>query len=173
MKVFLDSKEAKSLLQRTRRENSLFEETRQGNLERECVEEQCDQEEAREVFENNVEVVRINHVTFINGNVSCGFIYHIIKKEREKKGVRREGIGKRGGGMRERRKERGWRKEMKRNMRERRGNRRGERREGRKKRGERKGEGRGGREIKNTILPFNAYGLQSIHPLGPYSVPPP
>uniref|UniRef100_UPI00358F1420 prothrombin n=1 Tax=Myxine glutinosa TaxID=7769 RepID=UPI00358F1420 len=56
--VFLDSEEAKSLLRRTRRENSLFEETRQGNLERECIEEQCDQEEAREVFENTDEVAQ-------------------------------------------------------------------------------------------------------------------
>lgn len=33
----------------------MFEERKQGSLERECIEEFCDKEEAREVFENNLE----------------------------------------------------------------------------------------------------------------------
>lgn len=33
----------------------MFEETKQGHLERECVEEKCTKEEAREVFENDPE----------------------------------------------------------------------------------------------------------------------
>lgn len=36
----------------------MFEETKQGHLERECVEERCTKEEAREVFENDPETVR-------------------------------------------------------------------------------------------------------------------
>uniref|UniRef100_A0A8C1D402 Prothrombin n=1 Tax=Cyprinus carpio carpio TaxID=630221 RepID=A0A8C1D402_CYPCA len=36
---------------RAKRANALFEEVKPGNLERECVEEICDHEEAREVFE--------------------------------------------------------------------------------------------------------------------------
>uniref|UniRef100_A0A8C4HB75 Coagulation factor VIIi n=1 Tax=Dicentrarchus labrax TaxID=13489 RepID=A0A8C4HB75_DICLA len=45
--------EANGVLQRWRRANSGFlEELKQGNLERECIEEICDYEEAREVFED-------------------------------------------------------------------------------------------------------------------------
>uniref|UniRef100_A0A667ZL55 coagulation factor Xa n=1 Tax=Myripristis murdjan TaxID=586833 RepID=A0A667ZL55_9TELE len=50
--VFLDGEAATQVLSRRRRANSPFEELRQGNMERECVEERCDREEAREIFEN-------------------------------------------------------------------------------------------------------------------------
>ncbi|XP_042337171.1 prothrombin-like [Plectropomus leopardus] len=49
--VFLDSQVASQVLVRNPRANKLFEELKPGNLERECVEEICDHEEAREVFE--------------------------------------------------------------------------------------------------------------------------
>ncbi|XP_029378356.1 prothrombin [Echeneis naucrates] len=49
--VFLDSQRASQVLVRNRRANQIFEEMKPGNLERECVEEICDHEEAREVFE--------------------------------------------------------------------------------------------------------------------------
>ncbi|XP_077462624.1 prothrombin [Stigmatopora argus] len=49
--VFLDGQHASEVLSRLRRANQLFEEVKPGNLERECVEEICDHEEAREVFE--------------------------------------------------------------------------------------------------------------------------
>uniref|UniRef100_A0A672HUA0 Prothrombin n=1 Tax=Salarias fasciatus TaxID=181472 RepID=A0A672HUA0_SALFA len=49
--VFLDSQRASQVLVRNRRANQMFEEMKPGNLERECVEEICDHEEAREVFE--------------------------------------------------------------------------------------------------------------------------
>ncbi|XP_013882522.1 prothrombin [Austrofundulus limnaeus] len=49
--VFLNGQQASQVLVRNRRANSLFEEMKPGNLERECVEEICDAEEAREVFE--------------------------------------------------------------------------------------------------------------------------
>ncbi|XP_054479738.1 prothrombin [Anoplopoma fimbria] len=49
--VFLHSQRANQLLVRSRRANQMFEELKSGNLERECVEEICDHEEAREVFE--------------------------------------------------------------------------------------------------------------------------
>jgi len=55
--VFLDEESAKGLLARRRRANSAFEEFRQGNLERECIEERCDMEEAREIFENDEKTV--------------------------------------------------------------------------------------------------------------------
>uniref|UniRef100_A0A8D2CKH0 Coagulation factor X n=1 Tax=Sciurus vulgaris TaxID=55149 RepID=A0A8D2CKH0_SCIVU len=51
--VFIDRERANSVLVRTRRANSLFEEMKKGNLERECMEETCSYEEAREVFEDN------------------------------------------------------------------------------------------------------------------------
>uniref|UniRef100_A0A8C4E907 Vitamin K-dependent protein S n=1 Tax=Dicentrarchus labrax TaxID=13489 RepID=A0A8C4E907_DICLA len=43
---------ASQFLSRHRRANSLFEESKKGNLERECIEELCNKEEAREIFEN-------------------------------------------------------------------------------------------------------------------------
>ncbi|XP_061745348.1 prothrombin-like [Nerophis ophidion] len=49
--VFLDSPLASEVLVRGRRANQVFEELKPGNLERECMEEMCDHEEAREVFE--------------------------------------------------------------------------------------------------------------------------
>uniref|UniRef100_A0A8D0GBV3 Growth arrest specific 6 n=1 Tax=Sphenodon punctatus TaxID=8508 RepID=A0A8D0GBV3_SPHPU len=56
--VLLRAREAAQFLrQRHRRANHMFEETKQGHLERECVEEQCSKEEAREVFENDPETV--------------------------------------------------------------------------------------------------------------------
>ncbi|NWI06636.1 FA9 factor, partial [Tichodroma muraria] len=56
--VFIASKEASSVLQRQRRANSnRLEEVIPGNLERECVEEKCSYEEAREVFENEEKTV--------------------------------------------------------------------------------------------------------------------
>uniref|UniRef100_A0A665TXL2 coagulation factor Xa n=1 Tax=Echeneis naucrates TaxID=173247 RepID=A0A665TXL2_ECHNA len=50
--VFLDSKAASQVLTRWRRANSFLEELKQGNMERECVEERCNKEEAREIFED-------------------------------------------------------------------------------------------------------------------------
>ncbi|XP_068586779.1 coagulation factor VIIi [Cebidichthys violaceus] len=52
--VFVEKHEADRVLKRWRRANSGFlEELKKGNLERECVEEICDYEEAREVFEDD------------------------------------------------------------------------------------------------------------------------
>ncbi|XP_070993732.1 coagulation factor IX-like [Oncorhynchus clarkii lewisi] len=51
--VFLSGQAADSVLRRQRRHNTgMFEELLWGNLERECLEERCDLEEAREAFEN-------------------------------------------------------------------------------------------------------------------------
>ncbi|XP_022077838.2 coagulation factor X isoform X2 [Acanthochromis polyacanthus] len=50
--VFLDGPAASQVLIRSRRANSFLEEIKQGNMERECIEERCDWEEAREIFEN-------------------------------------------------------------------------------------------------------------------------
>ncbi|KAM9795117.1 coagulation factor IXa [Neosynchiropus ocellatus] len=52
--MFLSGPAAHEVLQRYKRYNTgLFEEFMEGNLERECVEEVCDMEEAREVFEDD------------------------------------------------------------------------------------------------------------------------
>ncbi|OWK00463.1 PROS1 [Cervus elaphus hippelaphus] len=51
----LSRQHASQVLVRRRRANTLLEETKKGNLERECIEELCNKEEAREVFENNPE----------------------------------------------------------------------------------------------------------------------
>ncbi|KAM8940332.1 prothrombin [Pelodytes ibericus] len=50
--VFVSSQKANSVLARFRRANSVFEEVRPGNMERECMEELCDYEEAREIIES-------------------------------------------------------------------------------------------------------------------------
>lgn len=52
-RVFLTGEKANSVLKRYPRANGLFEEIRQGNIERECREEVCTYEEAREAFENH------------------------------------------------------------------------------------------------------------------------
>ncbi|XP_051918469.1 vitamin K-dependent protein S isoform X1 [Hippocampus zosterae] len=49
---FLSKGTASHFLSRRRRANSLFEERKKGDLERECIEELCNREEAREIFEN-------------------------------------------------------------------------------------------------------------------------
>uniref|UniRef100_A0AAY5K9S6 Vitamin K-dependent protein S n=1 Tax=Esox lucius TaxID=8010 RepID=A0AAY5K9S6_ESOLU len=54
---FLTRSRASQFLNRQRRANSMFEESKKGNLERECIEELCNKEEAREIFENNPETV--------------------------------------------------------------------------------------------------------------------
>lgn len=54
--VFLEEKRASQVI-RAKRANTPFEELRKGNLERECMEEICDHEEAREVFEANDKTV--------------------------------------------------------------------------------------------------------------------
>ncbi|XP_056134491.1 vitamin K-dependent protein S isoform X2 [Lampris incognitus] len=51
----LSQNRASQFLTRHRRANSLFEEHKKGNLERECIEELCNKEEAREIFENQPE----------------------------------------------------------------------------------------------------------------------
>ncbi|XP_069829048.1 coagulation factor X-like [Dendropsophus ebraccatus] len=50
--VFVTHSEANGILSRWKRANSVFEEFKKGDLERECYEERCSHEEAREVFEN-------------------------------------------------------------------------------------------------------------------------
>ncbi|XP_013908296.1 PREDICTED: coagulation factor IX [Thamnophis sirtalis] len=52
--VFINQEEASTILHRNRRFNTgRLEEVLQGNLERECLEEICSYEEAREIFEND------------------------------------------------------------------------------------------------------------------------
>uniref|UniRef100_A0A4W4FJI5 coagulation factor Xa n=1 Tax=Electrophorus electricus TaxID=8005 RepID=A0A4W4FJI5_ELEEL len=50
---FLQTKDANQVFTRNRRANSLFEELKKGDMERECNEERCSFEEAREIFEDN------------------------------------------------------------------------------------------------------------------------
>ncbi|XP_078247576.1 coagulation factor VII [Pogona vitticeps] len=50
--VFIRQEEASNVLQRKKRANSFFEEIKSGSLERECLEEKCSFEEAREIFKD-------------------------------------------------------------------------------------------------------------------------
>uniref|UniRef100_A0A3P8V1S9 Coagulation factor IX n=1 Tax=Cynoglossus semilaevis TaxID=244447 RepID=A0A3P8V1S9_CYNSE len=66
--VFLSGRAAVSLLRRQKRHNTgVFEELLQGNLERECVEEVCDLEEARETFEDDEQTMEF-WAGYIDGN---------------------------------------------------------------------------------------------------------
>ncbi|XP_051876972.1 coagulation factor IX-like [Pristis pectinata] len=65
--VFLQNKDANSILQRQRRANAVFEEIKGGNIERECREEKCSFEEAREIFENK-ELTTAFWNEYIDGN---------------------------------------------------------------------------------------------------------
>ncbi|XP_033033059.1 coagulation factor X [Trachypithecus francoisi] len=51
--LFIRREQANNVLARVRRSNSFLEEIKKGNLERECMEEICSYEEAREVFEDS------------------------------------------------------------------------------------------------------------------------
>uniref|UniRef100_A0A672U112 Protein Z, vitamin K dependent plasma glycoprotein n=1 Tax=Strigops habroptila TaxID=2489341 RepID=A0A672U112_STRHB len=58
--VFISADDANTVIKRQRRASSLhLEEVLQGDLERECLEERCTHEEAREVFENDEMLVSI------------------------------------------------------------------------------------------------------------------
>lgn len=58
LSVFLPADAAHSVLRRLPRANFLLEEVKQGNIQRECREEICTYEEAREAFENDEKTVR-------------------------------------------------------------------------------------------------------------------
>uniref|UniRef100_A0A672YG37 coagulation factor Xa n=1 Tax=Sphaeramia orbicularis TaxID=375764 RepID=A0A672YG37_9TELE len=55
------------------RANSFLEEVKQGNMERECREEQCDWEEAREIFENEEKTCRWVGLKDVGVVCGCGF----------------------------------------------------------------------------------------------------
>lgn len=64
--VFIEQKEASTVLHRSKRYNTgRLEEMIPGNLERECMEEKCSFEEAREVFENTEKTVRFHENLFV------------------------------------------------------------------------------------------------------------
>lgn len=65
--AFLTFKDAHSLLKRFPRANGYMEELRQGNIERECVEESCSFEEANEVFENKERTVSWDFMAWVVG----------------------------------------------------------------------------------------------------------
>lgn len=65
--VFIHKEQASSfLLSRNRRENTGLEEFAKGNLEQECIEEVCNYEEAREIFENDVPGLNKFWTNYIN-----------------------------------------------------------------------------------------------------------
>lgn len=62
--------QAQDVFLRSKRANLfLVEEILQGNLERECYEELCSYEEAREVFEDDNNAVRLSSITNNNNNL--------------------------------------------------------------------------------------------------------
>nr|XP_057908092.1 uncharacterized protein LOC131104668 [Doryrhamphus excisus] len=65
--VFLGAQEARQVLMRQRRANSFLEEVKQGNMERECMEERCSWEEAREIFEDEDKTAKF-WATYVDGD---------------------------------------------------------------------------------------------------------
>lgn len=55
--VFYSSKDANKVLRIQKRANTFLEELKPGSVERECIEELCDFEEASEIFETKEETV--------------------------------------------------------------------------------------------------------------------
>lgn len=71
--VFISADDANNVIKRQRRASSLLlEEVLQGSLERECLEERCTEEEAREVFENDEMLVSILFSCVHNKNYCLG-----------------------------------------------------------------------------------------------------
>ncbi|KAJ8348453.1 hypothetical protein SKAU_G00270420 [Synaphobranchus kaupii] len=66
--AFLNEKDAHSLLKRFPRANGFLEELRQDNIERECVEESCSFEEAKEVFENKERTMEFWKLYTVSGH---------------------------------------------------------------------------------------------------------
>uniref|UniRef100_A0A8D2ETU3 Coagulation factor X n=1 Tax=Theropithecus gelada TaxID=9565 RepID=A0A8D2ETU3_THEGE len=66
--MFIRREQANNVLARVRRSNSFLEELKKGNLERECMEETCSYEEAREVFEDIDKTVRFRNPLFADGD---------------------------------------------------------------------------------------------------------
>lgn len=60
--VFLPADAAHSVLRRFPRANFFLEEMKQGNIQRECREEICNYEEAREAFENDEKTVGLSYI---------------------------------------------------------------------------------------------------------------
>ncbi|XP_055657122.1 coagulation factor X [Falco peregrinus] len=65
--VFIKKENADKFLERTKRANSFLEEMKQGNIERECNEERCSKEEAREAFEDQEKTEEFWN-TYVDGN---------------------------------------------------------------------------------------------------------
>ncbi|XP_068564243.1 coagulation factor IXa [Cebidichthys violaceus] len=66
--VFLSGQSAAIVLRRHKRYNTgVFEELLEGNLERECIKEVCDLEEAREIFENDEKTMEF-WAGYVDGN---------------------------------------------------------------------------------------------------------
>ncbi|XP_066516063.1 coagulation factor X [Hoplias malabaricus] len=84
--VFLQNKDASQVFTRNRRANSFLEELKKGDMERECVEERCSYEEAREIFENKEKTDAFWNV-YIDGD-AC--VSHPCLNN----GVCKDGIGK-------------------------------------------------------------------------------
>uniref|UniRef100_A0AAY4EVC2 Coagulation factor VII n=1 Tax=Denticeps clupeoides TaxID=299321 RepID=A0AAY4EVC2_9TELE len=71
--LFLPRDDAHALLRRSRRANAgRLEELKPGSMERECVEEVCDYEEAREIFEDDAKTPCLNNPCKNNG--TCIYI---------------------------------------------------------------------------------------------------
>ncbi|KAM9594156.1 coagulation factor X [Morphnus guianensis] len=65
--VFIKKENADKFLERAKRANSFLEELKKGNIERECNEERCSKEEAREAFEDQEKTEEFWNI-YVDGN---------------------------------------------------------------------------------------------------------
>ncbi|XP_066202075.1 vitamin K-dependent protein C isoform X3 [Saccopteryx leptura] len=83
--VFSSSEQAHQVLWRNKRANSFLEELRASSLERECIEEVCDLEEAQEIFQNVEDTLafwsKYLGVRFSNCSMDNGGCAHYCQEE--------------------------------------------------------------------------------------------
>lgn len=79
--VFLPANAAHSVLRRLPRANSMLEELKQGNIQRECRDEVCTYEEAREAFENDEKTVR-KYVFVFFGSIYSILVFEVTAKSK-------------------------------------------------------------------------------------------
>lgn len=71
--VFYSNRDANQVLKIQKRANSFLEELKPGSVERECIEERCDFEEASEIFETKEATVSLGIFLRMNGGFNQSF----------------------------------------------------------------------------------------------------
>lgn len=76
--VFYSTRDANQVLKIQKRANSFLEELKPGSVERECIEERCDFEEASEIFETKEATVSFGVFLRMNVGFNQSIVYSSI-----------------------------------------------------------------------------------------------